>query len=131
MLNPEPIYMELDKRREVAYTVGSAMALRENGEGAKVMMRRLEDSSAGEPQYAVSHGVVIAWLAACLQRESRRTGDVLDREWIEDQLDTESKLLDAVKAINLAVTRYYGEEKPAGGANPPSRAGRRRGKATR
>ena len=126
MLNPEPIYVELDKKREVAYTVGSALQLKANGFDVRTLMERVEGSSDASPQYRIFHAAVVAWLVACLVRESRRTGEILDKDWAEDQLDTEDKLISACEAINAAVVRYYGEDKKTGGANPPSRARRRR-----
>jgi hypothetical protein len=124
-LNPEPIYLELDKKREIAFTVGSALVLRESGFDAKPMVERVERADGEKETYRVFPGSVAHHLAACLQREARRTGEILDLEWAKDILDTEVRLWEAALAIGHAVNRYYGIEQTSGGANPP------RAKATR
>ena len=129
-MNPQPIYLELDQKREIAYTVGSALVLRANGDDVRMPIESAPVES-GPGKWMIRPGVVVSWLTACLQREQRRTGDVLDEEWVKDQLDTDEKLWAAGKAVVEAFVAYMGKEVTSGEANRPAKARRRTAKDSR
>ena len=129
----EPIYLELDgdRRREVAYTMGSEILLRTRGYNGAQMMERMSDSEAGEKRYRVNLMVVAEYLFAVLQRDAHRNGEMLERQDLDHLVTSNDQVTEIITKISKALRRYYGmADEPTGEVAPPSQA-RRRGSKSR
>lgn len=115
MIQKAPIYIDLDRKREVLFNLNTEILIRGTAAAGKTILetigkRRNEETGEDEPVLSVNPENLRVYLWAGLQEDARRHDEKMTLEEVGRLLASKRQVTEAVAAVLVAVNQYYGEE---------------------
>jgi hypothetical protein len=124
MIQNTPIFIDLDRRRQVIFNLNTEILIRGNaGKNAPLWetIGESTDPETGKPTRTldVNLGNLRTYLWAALQEDAQRHDELLTPVEVGAMLVHRSQVKVAVEALTTALMQYYGDE-PAGETHAPA-----------
>lgn len=113
MITKTPIYVDLDRRRELCMNLNTEILIRNTAPGASLWETIGEETDAsGQVKRTLDVNLdnLKVYLWALLQDDSRRNGEKLTVDEVGEMITRRAWVTKAVVAITAALAAYYGDE---------------------
>jgi hypothetical protein len=126
MIQKTPIYIELDRRREVIFNLNTEILIKGTAAAGKTVLetigkRHNEETGEDEPVLSVNAENLRVYLWAGLQDDARRRGEMLTQEEVGRFLTCKRQITEAVAAVLMGINQYYGDEQPGEAIAPAAK----------
>ena len=115
MLSRKPVFVDLDRRREIVFNLNTEILIREAGKGSESLWEQIgieRDADSGEEKKTLDVNLqnLRVYLWAALQADCRSRGEMLTVEDVGALLTRRKYVTRAVEGISEALQLYYGED---------------------
>lgn len=115
MLTRKPVYIDLDRRREIVFNLNTEILIREVGKGASSLWESIgveTDAETGEEKKLLDVNLenLRVYLWAALFEDAKRHGEMLTVEDVGAILTHRKYVTEAVLRITEALRLYYGDD---------------------
>jgi hypothetical protein len=114
MIQKSPIFIELDRRREVIFNLNTEILIRGSEAAGKTVLETIGHKPGPDgkpvPVLSVNPENLRVYLWAGLQEDARRQNEKITAEEVGRLLTSKKNVTEAVGAVLVALHRYYGDE---------------------
>jgi hypothetical protein len=110
MITKKPIYVDMDRRRELCMNLNTEILIRDAAEPGATIWKTIGVDDAGKRTLDVDLGNLRIYLWAMLQDDARARGEKLTVEDVGQLITRRAWVARAVVAVAAALNAYYGDE---------------------
>ena len=115
MIQKAPIFVDLDRRRQIAFNLNTEILIRNAGGTGKRVLETIgkrinEETGNEEPVLSVNPENLRLYLWAALQEDAQRHNETLTIEDVGALLTRKRQAADATVSVLVGLHAYYGDE---------------------